>query len=494
MRSNSSNPLPLAQRPSMRARWPRVLVQDSHRTVGVDMSLRAHIFLSLLWSTAACSFPRPADVPEPISCTANDFIGCDGSRAQTCNATGDGAVNLDCGVAGCNVEAKRCNQCVPKSDSCGPGTNAISHCDSNGLPTVDETCALACVDASPDHCAYLEPRYLPDVCDVPATMPTFDITGNVSFDTGLDINCNGGTVHQDGAADICVVRYDMIHIAQSVTLQVSGTRALALVADRALVIDGTLDVAARGPIAGPGGGSIQSGDPLSSSSGGGGAGFATAGAAGGSTMTDGGGGAGGSKVTNPFLLAVLIGGSQPARAVGVGPPLAGGAGGAATLIACRGQVSVTGILSAGGGGGEGGRAGVVGGTMFAGAGGGSGGNIILQALSIVVTGQVYANGGGGGAGWVPGGPGGQAGAQGAASPSAAPGGAAFSGEGAGGAGGWRDAPPSVGSHPTASGALPGGGGASVGFFQSYTPVGVSPILTPSGASPTFSPNRTINTR
>jgi len=45
---NLSNPLPLAPRTSMRARWSRVLIQDRHRTSGVDMSLRAHIFLSLL--------------------------------------------------------------------------------------------------------------------------------------------------------------------------------------------------------------------------------------------------------------------------------------------------------------------------------------------------------------------------------------------------------------------------------------------------------------
>jgi hypothetical protein len=54
--------------------------------------------------------------------------------------------------------------------------------------------------------------------------------------------------------------------------------------------------------------------------------------------------------------------------------------------------------------------------------------------------------------------------------------------------------PGSGKHPTASGDTPGGGGGSVGFFQSYTPAGVTPTLTPSHASPAFQPNATIPTR
>lgn len=43
-------------------------------------------------------------------------------------------------------------------------------------------------------------------------------------------------------------------------------------------------------------------------------------------------------------------------------------------------------------------------------------------------------------------------------------------------------------------ATAGGGGGSIGFFQTYTPEGVEPALTPTDVSPTFQPNGTINTR
>jgi hypothetical protein len=448
---------------------------------------------SLLCLIAACGFPRPADVPEPISCTANEFIGCDGNSAQTCNETGDGAVKQECGVAGCNADAKRCNQCVPSSDSCGTASNEIDHCGADGLPAGQDTCALACVASPKAHCAYLEPRYLPNVCDSPAAMPMLVISGNASIDTGLDTNCTGGVVHQDGAADICVVRYDMIHVVQSKTLTVSGSRALALVADHALAIDGMLDVSAHGRTPGPGGSGMTSGDAVTRTIGGGGAGFATGGAAGGSSTTDGGGGVGGSKVTNPTLITVLIGGTTPTRGLGFSPA-AGGGGGAATLIACRGEVSVTGTLSAGGGGGGGGSSGLSAGDTYCGAGGGAGGNVVLQGLSIRVTGQVYANGGGGGAGYPGSGPAAQSGIDGELTPAPSPGGHAFAGEGAGGSGGWRDATPTVGLHPTQAGPLAGGGGGSVGFFQTYTPTSVAPTLTPSSASPVFSANKNTNTR
>lgn len=449
--------------------------------------------LGMLWLPAACGFPRPADVPEPITCTPNEFIACDGNSAQTCNATGDGAIIEDCGVAGCNDDAKRCNRCVPSSDACGATASEIDHCGPDGLPAGQQACSLACLTTPNAHCAYLEPRYLPNVCDAAATMPMFDITANVSFDTGLDINCNGGIVHQDGAADICIVRYDMIHIARSSTLSVAGSRALALIADRAQLIDGVLDASAHGFTPGPGGSGMASGDRVTSTAGGGGAGFATAGAAGGSTTMDGAGGAGGSRITDPALLTVLVGGSTPIRGVGIAP-LAGGGGGAVTLIACRGQLSISGTLWAGGGGGAGGKSGVVAGEVFAGAGGGAGGNVVLQGLSIVVTGQVYANGGAGGAGYPGSGPDAQGGSDGLPLSSPAPGGQPRGSEGAGGAGGWRDAAPTVGLQPTQSGGLPGGGGGSVGFFQTYTPMGVNPTLTPSAASPTFSPSKTIKVR
>src|SRR6185436_2404419 len=89
-------------------------------------SMRVCLLLCLV---AACSFPRPADVPDMVSdaaqdagpgappdvgasfsCTPNEFVACESSSLQRCNTTGDGTISDDCGVPGCNADAKRCNQ------------------------------------------------------------------------------------------------------------------------------------------------------------------------------------------------------------------------------------------------------------------------------------------------------------------------------------------------------------------------------------------------
>jgi hypothetical protein len=444
---------------------------------------------------AACSFPRPADVEPP--CSPNEFIACEGSSARTCNATGDGSTMEDCGAPGCNADARRCNQCVPNTDSCGATETEIAHCGPDGLPGGQGTCELGCIEEPTSHCEYLEPRYLPDICDAIAVIPDLTIDNSSTFDTNLDVNCTGGVVSQAGGPPICVVRYGSIHITPATTLTVHGSRALALVADSGILIEGVLDVSANGIASGPGGGTVISGGMVSSD-GGGGAGFATAGGAGGSATANGGGGMGGSPSTNPSIITVLVGGTRSARNF-AGAPNAGGAGGAATLIACRGEVSVSGTIDAGGGGGQGGKFGNTAFSTFAGAGGGSGGNVVLQGLSITVTGQLFANGGGGGAGMTHDGQGsGQPGLPGAdgtrSIAEAASGGFAFGGAGSGGTGGRQAALPGVGLRSSTTNGLPGGGGGSIGFFQTYTPTGIAPALAPSAASPAFGPNLELETR
>lgn len=471
----------------------------------------------------ACDFPRPTDVPGvavdaatdvtvdaaadapldvsvAVSCTANEFIACDANGARICNATGDGTTTQDCGSSGCNPDARRCNQCLPNTDSCSMSVNKIDHCGSDGLLIGQDTCSIGCIATPVAHCAYIEPRYLPNACDALASMPTFTVTGSGNFDTNLDNNCTGGLVAQAGGPTICVVRYGSIQIAQFATLTVSGGRVLALVADTGVSVDGVLDISANGRTNGPGGGGVISGAKADFSTGGGGAGFMTAGGAGGSMDADGGGGVGGGSATDPSLLTVLVGGTRPANSGGPfsdGTAFSGGAGGAATLIACRGSVSIHGIVDAGGGGGQGGSDHLQGGQIefTAGAGGGSGGNVVLQGVAIVVTGQVFANGGGGGAGNSMNDGAGQNGADGTLSATnSAPGGPPVGSEGAGGAGGRQGAPPGIGRKPAGFPSTPGGGGGSVGFFQTYTPVGVAPTLTPIAASPLFGSNKMINKR
>jgi hypothetical protein len=43
-------------------------------------------------------------------------------------------------------------------------------------------------------------------------------------------------------------------------------------------------------------------------------------------------------------------------------------------------------------------------------------------------------------------------------------------------------------------ATPGGGGGSMGFLQTYTPLGTEPVVSPTEISPMFQPNGMIRTR
>jgi len=444
---------------------------------------------------SACSDARHAATSQPIGSRWMKRATCD-----MCPSIMARLVQFLCGVVGA-VGLGGCEFPRP-ADVMADGA-AIGDAAESDAMEVDAGSADATeIDAFVPHAPYLEPRYLPDVCDVAATMPEFLVTNFGNFDTSLNNNCTGGVVAQDNGPEICVVRYGSIHVEVTGGLTVSGSRALALVADTMISIDGILDIAAKGKVSGPGGGTLLSGGQVSSD-GGGGAGFASAGGAGGGATADGGGAPGGAASIDPALLTILLGGTRSVPALGSTlPPGVGGGGGAATLIACRGQVSVSGTIDAGGGGGEGGKRGLnLGPTdkFYAGAGGGSGGNVVLQGMSVVVTGQVFANGGGGGSGMIPvagqtGTPGNPGGNGTRSTTEAAAGGIAPGAAGGGGAGGREGASPGRGVHPSATTGLPGGGGGSTGFFQTYTPAGAIPTLSPTAASPAFRTNKVVGTR
>lgn len=384
----------------------------------------------------------------PVACTPLEFATCRGDEAIVCNATGD---DYD-----------------------------VTHCE-GGCDAAEGGCA-------PTH---IIPKYLPTVCDQLATEPELVVSESMTLDTRIEANCTGGVVTQINGPSICVVHYGTITIATNKTLIVIG-RALALIADQALTIDGILDVSANGLLSGPGGGLISPNTNAGANwpAAIGGAGFQTAGGAGGTANADGGAFNGGPMQMDPAERVTLVGGS---RSTPVFLEQPGGGGGAATLVSCRAVVSMSGIIDAGGGGGA---AGIDFGSGVGGAasGGGSGGYVVFQGMAVSVTGQVFANGGGGGAGSAPGltaAPG----DDGIRSDSiSAPGGASQSGEGAGGAGGRIGTVPGPGKKPATAGRGAGAGGGSTGFFQTYTPEGVTPMLMPVAASPAFQPNRTIPTR
>jgi hypothetical protein len=402
------------------------------------------------------------------------------------------------------------------SVSCTPGevlkcvgANALT-CTTGGDAYEQIACDLGCLDAPSPHCGYIEPRYLEAVCDEPAAQAEVTFADTATLDPNVDSNCTGGIVPQAGAAEICVVRHSAITVSAPAVLTVPGSfvppgRAIAFVADGPLLIDGFLDVSAKGKVNGPGASLSSSGgqpfiDPNSPTTkrGGGGAGGHLAGAPGGTESIAGGAANGGAQMPDPALTTAFVGGSpayKPDRNSDPNDTIGGGGGGGALmLISCRDAITITGTISAGGGGGPGGK------SLFnnavPGAGGGAGGYVVIQAKMINVSGQLFANGGWGGFGRPA-----TNGTQGfdgrdalvsAVVNVSVP--TPQNGEGAGGRGAVSGQLPTNGGTQTLSTSAPGGGGGSTGFLQTYTPPGTTPTLMPSSVAPSFQPNATIPVR
>ncbi len=418
-----------------------------------------------------------------VDCTTGDVAGCRGDSAIVCNAGGNDYDLSHCDH-GCDpVEGCRSVSCVPSTTKCGD--RVVETCSATGALTT-QACDLGCVDAPSPHCAYIEPKYLPDVCDVPAVEASRTVTSGETIDTNTDATCNGGIVPQLNGPDICVVRYGALLVDSTGTWRVTGGRTLAVVTDGALRIAGTLDVSSDlGGVIGPGPSPFYGGQGIENVSGG--AGFATPGGDGGSTP--GSGGLAYDPLAEPFFVGGRRGGVRTTYC-GTG----GTGGGAATLISCRQAVVVDGIVDASGAGGLGGRVGGPGNCP--GRGGGAGGYVVLQGADVRVSGRLFANGGGGGCG-KPFGSNGVNGPDGARSVAAPLGCTPTTDEGSGGTGGAQGFAPGnggLGAGTGGSARTSGGGGGSMGFFQVYTPSGVVPTLTPTASSPSFQPNQAIPTR
>lgn len=391
---------------------------------------------------------------EPNTCIAVDcmplrFEECRGDRALVCNAAGD---NFDLVACEFGCDDTGCKPCT--------GAGCEKH---------------------------IIPRFIPNACTNPALLPELTISADTTIDTSNELACSE-VVKQPTGPEICVLHYDRIKIEQNRTYTVTGKRALALVADHLLLVEGILDGSATGKNNGPAGGLIKSG--TGGNNGGGGAGYRTAGGSGASASVDGGGANGGAAGASPLSLAELFGGRQPTKGPSDTEP--GGAGGALVLTSCRGEVSITGLIDVNGGGGQGGLQEFGGANQyFFATGGGSGGTVVLQGQQVTVTGQIFANGGGGGGG----GGLGMAGQDGQRATTAALGGtpAPTSARGNGGTGGTASAPANgqfVTGETSTGGA---GGGGSAGFIITLTPDLVFPTLTPLAVSPGFESKGTVPT-
>lgn len=429
------------------------------------------------------------DCLSPPSCTPDEFIACVDDMAHACNATGDGTTDTAC-EHGCNMTERRCNDCVPDAMSCTTDMMSVQQCSPDGrTQNVADACAAGCNPGDGSvaaHCTYLQPAWLPDICDMPAADDTFAPNASATISTALDTNCSSIVVQMANGnpigPQICVIRAKTVTIANAITTTFTGNRAIALVADSQLTVAGTIDVGAINASNTPGPGLAGgNGGAPSSTGGGGGAGFGTAGGNGGSTST-GGGGAGGA-TTDPSTRAFFAGGYSAGSSGGIMPnpvtDIAGGAGGGGLLlIACRGNASVTGVINAGGGGGRGnhdtlGGAGIQ--NSKGPSGGGSGGYVVIQGLSVSVAGGVFANGGGGAGGSNTDDGSGPIGSKGLSSTSAAPGGAGVSSNG--GNGGVLSQPGQNGTGAGAGASYGGGGGGGAGVIHIYAPMGVTPMTT-----------------
>ncbi len=275
---------------------------------------------------------------------------------------------------------------------------------------------VACADLLP-----FEPSNL-TVCDLLFQPQALTLDGGGTYQlntaTGVLTDPGGGeetlvgvVIEQDDGPSIFAVFVRSFTLTGTSSLSVRGPNAFALVTRRDLVVDGALGVPASGSIGGAGGnngpacnpggrgdpGVVQAngGGTLSGGSGGGGGAFGDIGGRGAGvdgaadpTETDG-GAPGGTTELIP-LRGGCAGGDGGEPAVNGGP--GGGAGGAIQLVA-GGMISVTGYVTARGGGGQG-----VLGISGGGGGGGSGGGILIEATAIAVDGALTANGGGGGEG------------------------------------------------------------------------------------------------
>ena len=323
------------------------------------------------------------------------------------------------------------------------------------------------------------------------------VSGSIARPSGAGIIGGIGYEQTDYmGAPLAVFTFHDLSVTQTGNIQLSGSRAVVFVVEKDMMMAGMIDGAGgcgggSRPCAGPGGGTggtyttaatgcgiglHGSHDlPTGADTGGGGGGGGTDGAAGGvetasSTMFP--GGMPGTACI-PATLEPLVGGSGGGGGGNgkVTPESHGGGGGGAFQLTCMGNLTITGTISMGGAGGDGGTPDpdtVNPPNGGAGGGGGGGGGILVEGVGVTISGTLAANGGAGGGGSAQA----NAGTPGqnaivGATPAA--GGAGGGNAGKGGDGGTGMVAPAVGAASTDVNAGAGGGGAGVIVIRALTP-------------------------
>jgi len=337
----------------------------------------------------------------------------------------DAAVDLDAGVDAGPPDAGA--TCIPR---CSGGT--LADCTPTGM-TITVTCSLGCIETGGiGACGRIRPSHVPDptllfagTAAVAVTTTSYTIntdTGEIR-DGATVLRAAGAAgdvtgivfrtaVQADMAPELGIFAMRSFRVAAGATVTGIGARALVILSTESVIIDGVIDVGARGNTAGPGGrnggrdrngaagpgggarGELRGTFGENQSAGGGG-GHSGVGGQGGDhdvlVGTDAPGGAGGAVIADGDGAVLYGGGGGGAGANAAdGGPGGGGGGVLQITSAASVTVSATGIVRAPGGPGEGGDR--------SGGGGGAGGTVFLEGTSVAVVGLVVANGGGGGGG------------------------------------------------------------------------------------------------
>lgn len=307
---------------------------------------------------------------------------------------------------------------VKNEDVTDAGPNADSSTADMAALECPSDCALGC-NTDEGRCHHVNPSNgLAGALDDAAGAADLVLVGDATIDTdaGTITDSTGSKtpVTQTVTAGLPVPVF--VVVAKSITtdtVTVTGTRALALVAEGAVTINGRISVDAREDIPGPGaldeagcrGGNSAQG--TNGSPGAGGGGFGSVGGRGGRGGSPSVLGASGGAVAGTVELVPLRGGcsgGHPGGRVQDANPTASDPGGGGGAIQVVSNTSITlgpgGFITSNGGGGQGSDGLVAcasGSPCGDGEGGGSGGAILLEAPSVVMDAAsgLTANGGGG---------------------------------------------------------------------------------------------------
>ena len=297
------------------------------------------------------------------------------------------------------------HDCQPSTTLCVPATGNVVTCDANGAVSNEQQCGALGCDQSMNVCLDVDPSNgIGAALDTSATAPALTSTTPVAIDTDAgtirDVNNDViamSTTSVSQGAGLPPIRVFAFSTVSLKDVAVSGSQALAIVANGSVTLTGYLDASGSRSPSQPGPGALSTTACVGTSStnavAAGGGGRETAGGPGGSS------GKAGGQSYKTRTGEPLVGGCSGGNVVsGSTLKAAGGYGGGAVQIVSRVSIQITGNakIDVGGEGGGGGPS-----STNGGAGGGSAGEILLEAPTIQVDGSgvvLAASGGAGGEG------------------------------------------------------------------------------------------------